>query len=95
MGVESGDDWEYRFCPSEFCKVEVWLVTRHDLKAELWRVTAGAGNRPWIVAAIGPVCPYCGESLLTAVELEEGIGQSTDEDQEEGPLFEFLETLAV
>jgi hypothetical protein len=58
---------------------EIWLVAPHHTA---W---------PYTVAGTVPVCLYCGEDLLTTVELEGGVGQSLEDEQEQ--VFDFLRQL--
>jgi hypothetical protein len=74
-GVEGGlQTWEQRFCSTEWCEEELLFVQRDTARHEVWRVAANQENHVWLVAGETPVCPFCGSHLLTAANLQEGIG---------------------
>ena len=72
---ESTMNWEQRFCPSQFCTPEGWMVQRDPATREVWWVAAHVGDRPFTIAATDPVCPRCGTTLRTRVELEGRLDQ--------------------
>lgn len=71
--AEGSADWEQRFCPTDWCTLDRLYVRRHEHFHDVWHVTDDMEHSGWLVAATGPVCPYCGGSLLTAANLMEGV----------------------
>jgi hypothetical protein len=71
--VDSKVEWEQRYCPTDWCTLDTLYARRHDHLFEVWHVTDDIENAGWLVAATGPVCPYCGGNLLTAANLLEGV----------------------
>ncbi|MFO7169383.1 MAG: hypothetical protein DIU80_015265 [Chloroflexota bacterium] len=83
-------EWEHRICPDRACSA-VWFVASDSRGYDVWYVAREAGAQPTVVAASGPVCPICGEELVTILELEGGLGPSGL--PESGPLFDYARTL--
>lgn len=78
---------EARYCPSPPCANVCWPVMRCPRKGIVWRVFGLRTGETYLVAAPLPVCPYCGKSLLTALELENRMLEGSV--AEEGLLFDF------
>jgi len=55
-------------------------------------VAAHADERPFTIAATDPICPRCGVTLLTLVELEGSFDRELG--TEVGPVFDFMRSLA-
>jgi hypothetical protein len=85
-------NWEQWFCPNPSCIDEAWMVQRDPTMCEVWWVAAHVDDSPFTIAATDPVCPHCGTTLLTQVELdgkhELHVGA------EVGPVFDFVRSLA-
>ena len=64
--------WEQQFCPNPLCTDEAWMVQRDPTRCDVWSVAAHVDECPFIVAATVPICPRCGTTLLTLIELEGG-----------------------
>ena len=58
------DTWEHRFCPTVFCEQSSLFVRSHEAYPETWRIARTPGESEWLVAAIEPLCPFCGETLI-------------------------------
>ena len=71
--AEGDAEWELRFCPTQECTLDRLYVQRHEQHPDVWRVTNDVEFVGWLVAAIAPVCPYCGGNLLTAANILEGV----------------------
>jgi hypothetical protein len=84
-------DWERWFCPNQYCSVEFWMVQQSLHNRELWSITDRFGGGSFTVAAVDPVCPYCGETLCMTVEIAQR--SSGDEVLETGPMYEFVRSL--
>jgi hypothetical protein len=56
--------WELCICFTPRCQQQHWYVQRYDELCDVWRVTLTPGDAGWLVAASGPVCPFCGATLL-------------------------------
>jgi hypothetical protein len=65
--------WEQGFCYTAWCKERSLYVQRCHEHPELWRIALSPGEGAWLVAAPGPLCPLCGETLLTSTSFEEGV----------------------
>jgi hypothetical protein len=64
------DELEQRFCSNPSCKYAAWIVKRDPAAYEVWWVAVHVDGRPFTIAAPDPVCPRCGTTLCTPVELE-------------------------
>ena len=84
-------EWERRFCANRSCMVGSWMVLRSRTNDTLWWVTQHHNAGFYTVAGVVPACFYCGEDLLTIVELEGGIGSTVA--HEDGLVFDFLRQL--
>ena len=82
---------EDRFCANPRCLIGRWSVTLHSAVNQVWRVISTYDNEPFLIAAPRPLCPCCGEHLLTHLEFEGGFGDG--DQQEQGPLFDFVRHL--
>jgi hypothetical protein len=56
--------WELCICFTPRCQQQHWYVQRYVELRDVWRVTLTPGDAGWLVAACGPVCPFCGATLL-------------------------------
>jgi len=65
-------NWEQHSCPNPLCTDETWMVQRDPTTCEVRSVTAQVDIRPFTIAATDPICPRCGTTLLTRIELEGG-----------------------
>jgi hypothetical protein len=83
---------EQRFCPNQFCTDRTWLVQSILTVCDVWWVAAHEDVYPFIIAASAPVCPRCGTTLLTIVELEGALDPHLG--AEVGPVFDFVRSLA-
>ena len=85
-------NWEQRYCPNRTCAVGAWMVQRDPTLGDVWLVAAHEDDSPFTVAALDPVCPRCGITLLAVVELDsrraEPVGAETR------PVFNFVRSLA-
>jgi hypothetical protein len=63
-------NWEQWVCPNPSCTDRSWMVQREPANCELWWVAAHLDDRPFMIAATAPICPRCGTTLCTLVELE-------------------------
>jgi ribosomal protein S27AE len=61
-----------RVCPERWCARGAWLVQRDARLQDVWQVTHETDGGAWTVAATDPVCPRCGTTLTTIIELEAG-----------------------
>ena len=68
-------NWNQWYCTNQACAVEAWMVQRDPLARDAWWVATHADERPFAVAAIDPVCPSCGTTLLATVELESRLAE--------------------
>ena len=84
-------EWSQCFCMSQVCGVNVWLVARSPESSVLWWVKDHTGEYPHTIAAVKPICPGCGNDLLSELEIEGGFGGISA--PEEGPVFDFLRSL--
>jgi hypothetical protein len=62
--VPDTSSWELCICSTPRCQRQHWYVQRYDELRDVWRVTLTPGDAGWLVAASGPVCPFCGAPLL-------------------------------
>jgi hypothetical protein len=84
-------DSEQWFCPDRYCTVEVWMVEQCAPGRELWLVTERFGGTTYAIAATDPVCPRCGTTLCTTVEL--GRTSNGADILEAGPVYDFVLSL--
>ncbi len=82
---------EHYICPDRSCAAGTWVLEGRDQLRNLWLLVSASGDSAWLLAADEPVCPSCGASLLTLLELEGGY--TTGEVIEEGPLLHWMQTL--
>jgi hypothetical protein len=68
------------------------MVQRDPAMSDVWWVAAHKDDRPFIMAAIDPVCPRCGLTMGGIDELEGVLVQSFG--AEVGPVFDFVRSLA-
>jgi hypothetical protein len=80
-----------RVCLERWCGSGAWLVQRDVRLPGIWQVTHATEGGAWIVAATDPVCPRCGTTLRTTLELEGGFGGS--DIAQPGPLLDWLRRL--
>jgi len=55
--------WEQRFCDTSFCTQSILYVQKSGEDPELWKVAVNPGETVWLVAAVAPICPFCGGKL--------------------------------
>jgi hypothetical protein len=65
---------QYQFCPERWCSSGVWLVRPDAQSQDLWQMTHPVKGGTWAIVAADPVCPCCGATLTTIMELDEGLG---------------------
>lgn len=82
---------ERRFCPDRACNSGAWLVQRIEQAGDYWVVMSASEDGSWLVAATDPVCPRCGATLATLLDLDGGLGES--DFVEIGPIFDFARSL--
>ncbi len=63
IGVAS---WERCLCFTMRCHQRYWYVQRDPEQRDLWRIGLAPGEEGWRVAAVAPLCPLCGDILLTS-----------------------------
>ncbi len=85
-------NWEQWFCPNPSCKDVAWMVQRDPAIGEVWWVATHVDERPCTIAATDPICPRCGTTLRTLVELEGTLDRRCD--AEVGAVFDFARSLA-
>jgi hypothetical protein len=85
-------NWEQWFCPNQACAGGAWMVQRDPTRRDVWEVAAHVDERPFMVAAIDPVCPCCGTTLLTMVKLEGRLDRHVG--AEMGPVFDVAHSLS-
>jgi len=61
-------EWQLYACHTSYCRADRWLVRQSHEQSELWHVASLVAGVPWLVAAVEPVCPFCGTTLVAAVE---------------------------
>jgi hypothetical protein len=81
--------WEQWFCPSQACAGRAWMVA--PTARDVWAIAAHVDDRPFTVAAMVPICPRCGTTLLTMVKLEGRLDRHVG--AEVGPVFDFARSL--
>ncbi len=69
-------NWEQWICPNQLCGSEAWMVQQNTEQRDLWQVAPCAGDGPYTVAAIVPVCPRCGTTLSATLELTGAVMSS-------------------
>ena len=84
-------EWSQCFCMSHECGCITWLVSQSPQSSVMWWVKDHAGEHIHTVAAVKPVCPWCGNNLLSELEIEGGFDALST--PEEGPVFDFLRSL--
>jgi hypothetical protein len=84
-------DEQHLVCPERSCGTGTLLVQRDARLPDVWHLTHATEGGAWTVAATDPVCPRCGMTLLTFLELEGGFGGSAI--LQPGPLLDWLRTL--
>ena len=62
------NEWQIYACHTGYCRAEHWLVRESQDQPELWHVASMNDGVPWLVAAVEPVCPFCGTALVATVE---------------------------
>ena len=77
-------------CQEHWCGRGAWLVQRDAQLPNVWPVTHATEGGTWSVAATDPICPHCGTTLRTTLELE---GGSAGTIIQPGPLLDWLRTL--
>lgn len=82
---------QHRACPERWCGSGAWLVERAAQMPDVWQVTHATDGGAWTVAATEPICPRCGTTLVTTLELEGGRGG--DAILQPGKLLDWLLTL--
>jgi len=79
------------FCENPHCIVGRWLVTMQSVEEQVWRIVAYFDDTPFLVAAKHPICPCCGQELMSHFAMDGGFASRSAD--EEGPLFDFIRTL--
>ena len=85
-------NWQPWFCPSPYCSNDIWMVQRNAVIADLWLVAAQVDDAPFTIAAPAPICPFCATLLLPQPERVTIPAERSS--SEEGPVFDFLRSLA-
>ena len=68
---ESTMNWEQWFCPNQACAGGgSGCSQRAPTTPDIWAVAAHLDDRPFTVAAMVPICPRCGTTLRTTIQLE-------------------------
>lgn len=80
-----------RFCPERWCRSGAWLVQRAARLPDVWQVSHATDGGTWTIAAVVPVCPRCGATLRTSLELDGGLGG--DDVLQPGAVLDWLRTL--
>ena len=84
-------NWEQRFCVNQACATQAWIVRPHPTMSDIWQVAEAVDDHPFTIAATDPVCPHCGATLLTLVELEGECDRLVGDGM--GPVFDFVRSL--
>ena len=84
-------DSEQWFCPNQYCTVEAWMVEQCPAERDLWFVADRFGGTIYTIAGTDPVCPRCGTTLCTTVEL--GHASNGADILEAGPVYDFVRSL--
>jgi hypothetical protein len=66
-------DTHQRFCLDRLCATRTWMVQPHEDIPELWIVAESCDGPTWSIAAPEPLCPHCGATLSTAVDIRERL----------------------
>ena len=82
---------QHRVCPERWCGSGAWLVQRAMHLHDVRQVTHAENGGCWTMAATDPVCPRCGTTLVTILELDGGLVAS--DIVEPGKLPDWLLTL--
>jgi hypothetical protein len=82
-------EWEHRICPDRRCG-GAWYILPELSCRDVWYVARTPQDHAWVVAAADAVCPRCGATLVTLLELEGGL---CGEVLEPGPVLEFVRSL--
>jgi len=82
---------QHRLCPAGWCGSGAWLAQRAAPVPDVWHVTHVIDSGAWTIAAPDPLCPHCGTTLVTTLELEGGFGGNKI--LEPGKLLDWLRTL--
>ena len=85
--------WEPWHCVTAWCAGEVLWVAGDVELDEVWHVSVPGQGR-WTVAGTLPACPLCGATLRAAAALA-GEPTAAAHNTWEGPLFDFIRTLAA
>lgn len=83
--------WELRCCQNRDCPQQWWHVGLKRSPQGEWWVSADASVPGFLVTASEPLCPTCGEPLLTRLELEGGCDAVPGDDA--NPLVAFVRGL--
>jgi hypothetical protein len=82
---------QHLVCPERWCASGAWQVQRAAQLSDVWQLTHATDGGAWTVAAAKPVCPRCGTTLVTTLDLEGGRGGG--EFIQPGKLLDWLLTL--
>ena len=82
---------EHYLCPDRACSGGTWVLEQQNALHNLWLLVNVSDQSIWLLAADEPVCPRCGTSLVTPLELEGGYTSS--EVLENGPMLCWMQTL--
>jgi hypothetical protein len=63
--------WQKCACPNVRCAVDTLVVRRLPDHDDLWWIARAAHDRPWQVAAVVPICPFCATTLVAIASWEE------------------------
>ena len=85
-------NWEQWFCTNQACAAWAWMVLRDPTMCEVWWVAAHPDERPFTIATTDPICPRCGTTLFTLVELEGSLERQLGAEVE--PVFDFVGSFA-
>jgi ribosomal protein S27AE len=66
---------QHHICPAAWCGSGAWLAQPTAAMPGVWQLTHASDGGAWTVAAPNPVCPRCGTTLITILELEGGLGE--------------------
>jgi hypothetical protein len=83
-------NWEPWFCSC--CTDAAWMVRRNPIIRDVWWVAANVDHPPFTIAAVTPVCPRCGTTLLSLAEFEDQLKCGVD--TEVGSIFDFVRSLS-
>ena len=85
-------NWEQWYCPNQACAGGAWMVQRDPTRCDAWEVVAHVDDCHFTVAAMVPICPRCGTTLLTIVKLEGRLDRHAG--AEVGPVFDLACSLS-